>query len=166
MPLKYTNFRFNADDTGTGTYCLPLRLQLRFVRTHTLWDGIYIIIFPIGTLFLPISFVPRIFCPRYVLSRCVCPSTQKFVGFEIEFIHKLWKWQQREKAHRLIPKLGIRNLSPHLRNSAILRTNKTIAELRTKKKLRTLKIWLPQFRNFSQSPASPLLSCLLSSGWF
>ncbi len=30
-------------------------------------------------------------------------------------------------------KLGIRNLSPHLRNSAILRTTKSIAELRTKK---------------------------------
>ncbi len=31
------------------------------------------------------------------------------------------------------PKVGIRNLSPHLRNSAILRTIKLIAELRTKK---------------------------------
>ncbi len=30
-------------------------------------------------------------------------------------------------------KLGIRNLSPHLRNSAILRTTKLIAELQTKK---------------------------------
>jgi hypothetical protein len=64
-------------------------------------------------------------------------------------------------------KLSIRNLSLHLRNSAILRTTKTIAELRTKKVaelwLRTLKIWLPQFRNFPQSPASPLLSCPFSS---
>jgi hypothetical protein len=31
------------------------------------------------------------------------------------------------------PKLGIRNLSPHLRNSAILQTTKSIAGLRTKK---------------------------------
>jgi hypothetical protein len=31
------------------------------------------------------------------------------------------------------PKVGIRNFSPHLHNSAILRTTKTIAELRTKK---------------------------------
>jgi hypothetical protein len=30
-------------------------------------------------------------------------------------------------------KVGIRNFSPHLRNSAILRTGKSIAELRTKK---------------------------------
>jgi hypothetical protein len=29
--------------------------------------------------------------------------------------------------------VGIRNLSPHFRNSAILRTTKSIAELRTKK---------------------------------
>jgi hypothetical protein len=29
--------------------------------------------------------------------------------------------------------VGIRNLSPHLRNSAILRTTKSVAELRTKK---------------------------------
>jgi hypothetical protein len=36
------------------------------------------------------------------------------------------------------PKLGIRNLSPHLRNSAILRTTKTIAELRTKKSCGTV----------------------------
>jgi hypothetical protein len=36
----------------------------------------------------------------------------------------------------LNPKVGIRNLSPHLRNSAILRTTKSILELRTKKKLR------------------------------
>jgi hypothetical protein len=33
----------------------------------------------------------------------------------------------------LLPKVGIRNFSPHLRNSAILRTIKSIAELRTKK---------------------------------
>jgi hypothetical protein len=32
-----------------------------------------------------------------------------------------------------LPKVGIRNLSPQLRNSAILRTTKSIAELRTKK---------------------------------
>jgi hypothetical protein len=32
-----------------------------------------------------------------------------------------------------LSKVGIRNFGPHLRNSAILRTTKTIAELRTKK---------------------------------
>ncbi len=34
--------------------------------------------------------------------------------------------------------MGIRNFSPHLRNSAILRTNKTSAELRTKKSCGTV----------------------------
>ncbi len=34
---------------------------------------------------------------------------------------------------RLKTKVGIRNFSPHLRNSAILRTTNSIAELRTKK---------------------------------
>jgi hypothetical protein len=34
-------------------------------------------------------------------------------------------------------KVGIRNLSPHLSNSAILRTTKLVAELRTKKSCRT-----------------------------
>jgi hypothetical protein len=33
----------------------------------------------------------------------------------------------------MLSKLGIRNLSPHLRNSTILRTIKSFAELRTKK---------------------------------
>jgi hypothetical protein len=33
--------------------------------------------------------------------------------------------------------VGIRNFNPHLRNSAILRTTKTIAELGTKKSCRT-----------------------------
>jgi hypothetical protein len=32
-----------------------------------------------------------------------------------------------------LAKVGIRNFSPHLRNSAILRTTNSIAELRTKK---------------------------------
>jgi hypothetical protein len=36
-----------------------------------------------------------------------------------------------------LAKVGIRILSPHLRNSAILRTTKSIAELRTKKSCRT-----------------------------
>ncbi len=34
-------------------------------------------------------------------------------------------------------KVGIRDFSPHLRNSAILRTTKSIAELRTKKSCET-----------------------------
>jgi hypothetical protein len=44
----------------------------------------------------------------------------------------------------LSAKVGVRNLSPHLRNSAILRTTKSIAELRTKNvaelRLRTFKL--------------------------
>jgi hypothetical protein len=52
--------------------------------------------------------------------------------------------------------VGIRNLSPHLRNSAILRTTKSIAELRTKKPLKF------DFRN-SATFRSLLLVLLLSS---
>jgi hypothetical protein len=37
------------------------------------------------------------------------------------------------KFNYLLAKVGIRNFSPHLRNSTILRTTNTIAELRTKK---------------------------------
>jgi hypothetical protein len=36
-------------------------------------------------------------------------------------------------SYGLFTKVGIRNFCPHLRNSAILRTTKTIAELRTQK---------------------------------
>jgi hypothetical protein len=66
-----------------------------------------------------------------------------------------------------MPKVGIRNLSPHLRNSAILRTTILIVELRTKKScgtaiadLQNLTSAIPQL---SQSPASPLLSSPVSS---
>jgi hypothetical protein len=56
-----------------------------------------------------------------------------------------------------LSKVGVRNLSPHP-NSAILQTTKSIAELRTKKvaelQLRTFELWLPQFRNYPQSPAN------------
>jgi hypothetical protein len=45
-------------------------------------------------------------------------------------------------------KVGICNFSPHLCNSAILQTTKSIVELRTKKVaelwLQTFKIWIPQ----------------------
>jgi hypothetical protein len=37
-----------------------------------------------------------------------------------------------------VAKVGIRNFSPYLRNSAILRTTKLIAELRTKKSCGTV----------------------------
>ncbi len=40
---------------------------------------------------------------------------------------------QHHSSSNYLPKVGIRNFSPHLRNSAILRTGKSIAELRTKK---------------------------------
>ncbi len=64
--------------------------------------------------------------------------------------------------------MGIRNFSPHLRNSAILRTTKSITELRTKKSCGTaiadLQIFtsaIPQlhavsgqFLNFIYSPFS------------
>jgi hypothetical protein len=70
------------------------------------------------------------------------------------------------------PKVGIRNLSPHLHNSAILRTTKSIAKLQTKKvaelRLWTFKILLLQFRNSPQSPANSATFwyLFLSSGWF
>jgi hypothetical protein len=47
-----------------------------------------------------------------------------------------WQLENSIKNSSQFAKVGIRNLSPHLRNSAILRTTKTSAELRTKKKLR------------------------------
>jgi hypothetical protein len=56
-------------------------------------------------------------------------------------------------------KVGIRNLSPHLRNSAILRTTKSIAELRTKKScgttiadLQNLTSAIPQLCSLRQVP--------------
>ncbi len=71
-----------------------------------------------------------------------------------------------------ISKLGIRNLSPYLRNSAILRTTKTIAELRTKKScgtviadLENLTSAIPQLSAASCQSAT-FLSLFLSSGWF
>jgi hypothetical protein len=73
---------------------------------------------------------------------------------------------------RYLAKLGIRNLSPHLRNSAILRTTKTIAELRTKKSygtviadLENLTSAIPQLSAVSCQSAT-FLSLFLSSGWF
>jgi hypothetical protein len=43
------------------------------------------------------------------------------------------KWGRLPIYQHMSPKVDIRNFSPHLRNSAILRTTKSIAELRTKK---------------------------------
>jgi hypothetical protein len=40
---------------------------------------------------------------------------------------------KKKTCNYLYTKVGIRNFSPHLRNSAMLRTTKSIAELRTKK---------------------------------
>jgi hypothetical protein len=69
-----------------------------------------------------------------------------------------------------LPKLGIRNLSPHLRNSAILRTTKTIAELWIKKScgtviadLENLTSAIPQLSAVSCQSAT-FLSLFLSSG--
>ncbi len=68
-------------------------------------------------------------------------------------------------------KVGIRNLSPHLRNSAILRTTKSIVELRTKKScgtviadLQNLTSAIPQLSAVSCQSAT-FLSLFLSSGW-
>ncbi len=56
-------------------------------------------------------------------------------------------------------KVGIRNFSPHLRNSAILRISKSIAELRTKKScgttiadLQNLTSAIPQLCSLRQVP--------------
>ncbi len=73
---------------------------------------------------------------------------------------------------RLLPKVGIRNLSPHLRNSAILRTTISIAELRTKK---SCGIAIADLQNFTSAiPQLSAVSCqfryflslFLSSRWF
>jgi hypothetical protein len=58
--------------------------------------------------------------------------------------------------------MGIQNLSPHLLNSAILRTTKSIVELRTKK-VSELRLWTFKigFRNSATLPSLlpiPLLS--------
>ncbi len=66
-------------------------------------------------------------------------------GADSDDYPKLSSYQQEkdgEEEER--PKVGIRNFSPHLRSSALLRTTNSIAELRTKKvaemQLRTFKI--------------------------
>ncbi len=71
-----------------------------------------------------------------------------------------------------LSKVGIRKLSPHLRNSAILRLTKSIAELRTKKScgtviadLQNLTSAIPQLSAVSSQSAT-FLSLFLSSGWF
>jgi hypothetical protein len=53
--------------------------------------------------------------------------------------------------------VGIRNLSPHLRNSAILRTTKSIAELRTKKSCGTAVADLHNLN--SEIPQLSAVSC-------
>ncbi len=56
-----------------------------------------------------------------------------------------------------LPMVGIRNFSPHLRNSAILRTAKSIAELRTKKSCGTA---IADLQNLTS--AIPQLSAIYS----
>jgi hypothetical protein len=69
------------------------------------------------------------------------------------------------------PEVGIRNLSPYLCNSAILRTTISIAELRTKKKLRNCDCGPSKFdfRNSatlrSLLPAPLLFSPFSSAGF-
>ncbi len=46
-----------------------------------------------------------------------------------------------------LPNEGIRNLSPRLRNSAILQTTRSIVELRTKNKV--AELWLRTFQNLT-----------------
>jgi hypothetical protein len=62
-----------------------------------------------------------------------------------------------------LPKLGIRNLSPHLRNSAILRTTKSFAELRTKKSCGTA---IADLQNLTSATLCSLLPIPLLSGTF
>ncbi len=61
------------------------------------------------------------------------------------------------------PKVGIRNLSPHLRNSAILRTTKSIAELRPKKSCETT---IADLQNLTSATFCSLLPVPLLSGPF
>ncbi len=63
-------------------------------------------------------------------------------------------------------KLVIRNLSPHLRNSAILRTTKSIAELRIKKCCRTVIADLKKFDFRNSATLCSLLPIPLLFGTF
>jgi hypothetical protein len=63
-----------------------------------------------------------------------------------------WPVQNGIMNYDILAKVGIRNFSPHFRNSAILRTTKSIAELRIKKScgtaiadLQNLTSAIPQF---------------------
>ncbi len=65
----------------------------------------------------------------------------------------------KQHASGLNAKVGIRNLGPHLRNSAILRTTILIAELRTKKRtaiadLQNLTSAIPQLSPVSCQSAT------------
>jgi hypothetical protein len=60
-------------------------------------------------------------------------------------------------------KVGIRNLSPHLRNSAILRTTKSIVELRTKKSCSTA---IAELQNLTSATLCSLRQVLLLSSPF
>jgi hypothetical protein len=62
------------------------------------------------------------------------------------------------------PKVGIRNLSPHLCHSATLRTTKSIAELQTKKSCRTAIVEVQILTSaISQLSAASCQFCYLSS---
>jgi hypothetical protein len=72
---------------------------------------------------------------------------------------------------KTLAKVGIRNLSPHLRNSAILWTTKSIAKLQIKKSCGTVIADLQNLTSaiphFSVVPcqSATFLSLFLSSGW-
>jgi hypothetical protein len=55
-------------------------------------------------------------------------------GCLLKLLGKIYKNTPPPQAKDITAKVGIRNFSPHLHNSAILRTTKSIAELRTKKR--------------------------------
>ncbi len=132
-----------------------------------------------------------LFCPgctldSWVYYMCLCVYQAQMFG---DTVHKkglsdystytkvfLWwrLWQKTEdslaETRRMYPVHKAEH--PHLRKSAILRTTKSIAELRTKKSCGTaiadFIIWLQQFCNSLQSPAdsATFWYLFLSSGWF
>jgi hypothetical protein len=94
------------------------------------------------------------------LTQCVYTNSDRDLGTEPDSVGLHCKDTDSRCVY--LPKVGIRNLSPQYRGQPYwLRSCglKKVAELR----LRTFKIWLPQFRNFPQSAASPLLSSPVSS---
>ncbi len=83
------------------------------------------------------------------LCTCTCTCQYMFMGRKCIHIHT--------HTHVCLPKVTIRNLSPYLGNSAILRTTKLIADLQTKKSCGTA---IADLQNFTSAiPQLSAVSC-------